>query len=310
MHYHEPVLVREVLAFMKPRQGGIYLDGTVGTGGHTEAILTCSAPTGRVIAIDTDGESLEIARHRLAPFGERVHFVHGRYEEADVILEHMGISGVDGILLDLGVSTYQLEWSGRGFSFQKNEPLDMRMDTSRGRPAWEVLHSLSKKDLSNIIREWGEERWAGRIGDALAKGLPRKGEVTTREVVELIVKALPRSARRQRIHPATRTFQALRIAVNRELEALELFLHKLPGMLREGGCACIISFHSLEDRMVKRSAAAWKKHPQGSLCRFVHNKVIRPRHDEVVRNPRARSARMRVIEKVSYEKGNGREAAV
>jgi len=303
IRYHESVLVEEVIAFMRPEADKTYLDATVGTGGHAEALLARSSPTGRLIGIDTDAESLEIARQRLAPFGDRAVLVHGRYEEADSVLHGLGVSMVDGIVLDLGLSSYQLAAPGRGFSFQRDEPLDMRMDRSTGATAGDLLRRLSAGELARLLREYGEERWAARIGKGLVDRLAGTKDATTRDVVEAIMGILPPRARRQRIHPATRTFQALRIAVNRELEALEVFLGKLPFLLSQGGRACIISFHSLEDRLVKRACAAWVRGTsQGLVCRPVHKKAIRPSQEEVARNPRARSARMRVIERVADEK--------
>lgn len=303
IRYHESVLVEEIIAFMMPEADKTYLDATVGTGGHAEALLARSAPTGRLVGIDTDAESLEIARQRLAPFGDRAVLVQGRYEDADSILHDLGLSQVDGIVVDLGLSSYQLAAPGRGFSFQRDEPLDMRMDRSTGATAVGLLRTLSAGELAKLLREYGEERWAGRISKGLLERLSCKEEMTTRDVVEAIMGTLPPRARRQRIHPATRTFQALRIAVNRELEALEVFLVKLPSLLSEGGRACIISFHSLEDRMVKRACAAWAKgSSEGRVCRPVHKKAIRPSQEEVSRNPRARSARMRVIERVADER--------
>jgi 16S rRNA (cytosine1402-N4)-methyltransferase len=309
MHcYHVPVLVQEVIEFLRPQPKGIYLDGTVGTGGHAEVLLTHSSPTGRVIGIDTDRESLEVARQRLARFGERVTLFHGRYEEAGSFLKSLGLTKVHGVLLDLGLSSYQLEMPGRGFSFQREDPLDMRMDRSQGSTASEFLKTISEKELAETLRDYGEERWARRIARATVKRFSAMTSPTAKDLAEIVLSAIPPGRRRQRIHPATRTFQALRIALNRELEALREILNLLPSLMYAGGRACIISFHSLEDRIVKHYFSAWEKGclygsdasppvdkgvPLGHL---VHRKVIRPTYEEILRNPRARSARMRVIE--------------
>ena len=303
-------MVQEVLEFLRPRPGGIYLDGTVGTGGHAEALLTHSSPAGTVIGIDTDAESLDVARDRLAPFGKRVLLLHGRYEDAPTLLREHGISKVHGVVLDLGLSSYQLEMPGRGFSFQKRDPLDMRMDRTQGYTALEFLKTVSARELASILREFGEERRANQIARAIVRGISERTAASTQELAASVCSTLPKGARRQRIHPATRTFQALRIVINRELEALRGALDALPSLIREGGRCCIISFHSLEDRIVKQGFSAWEKGctcaPDLPMCvcgktpvgRLVRRKVIRPAQEEVLRNPRARSARMRVIEKV------------
>jgi 16S rRNA (cytosine1402-N4)-methyltransferase len=302
-------MVQEIIKFLEPRPCRTYLDATVGTGGHTHAILDQSAPTGRVIGIDTDGESLNVARQRLAPFGERVILVHARYEEAGSILKGLGISGVDGVVLDLGMSSYQLETPGRGFSFQVDDPLDMRMDRTQAHSAFEFLRALPERDLADVLRNYGEERWASRIARAIARALSGNAAPTTRELAHIVRSAIPPERRRQRIHPATRTFQAVRIAVNRETEGLQNFLTVLPDLIHKGGRLCVLSFHSLEDRIVKQRFVAWERGcayglgstsygPRGiPVGHVLERKVIRPSRDEVFRNPRARSARLRVIER-------------
>jgi 16S rRNA (cytosine1402-N4)-methyltransferase len=311
-HYHTPIMLEEVIGFLKPEAGRVYLDGTLGTGGHAEALLARSAPTGRVVGIDADAESIEIARERLAPYGDRILFVHGRYEQARSILLRHGLSKVHGVVLDLGISRVQLESSERGFSFSREGPLDMRMDRTSGDPASRFLERLPEEDMVHLFRTYGEERWARRIARAIVRR--RGGEAgdisTTRELVDIILRALPRQARRARIHPATRVFMALRIAVNRELESLEEFLEELPDLLHRGGRFCVLAFHSLEDRIVKQRLRAWEQpyswpvNPgddagkQEPLFRRVRKKVLRPTEEEVMRNPLSRSAKLRVAERL------------
>ncbi len=245
--YHTPVMVEEVIHFMEPARDRVYLDGTIGTGGHAEAILEKSAPTGRVIGIDTDSDTLPMARERLAPYDERVVCIHARYDEAREVLSAQGVERVHGALLDLGFSRVQIEMQGRGFSFSKDDPLDMRMDRTEGVTAAELLKSLSEEKMARLFYTYGEERWARRIARAISKRRKTRGEIlSTLELADTIRSAVPRKGRRPpRIHPATRCFQALRIAVNRELESLENFLRDLPDILEKGGRCCILSFHSL-----------------------------------------------------------------
>jgi 16S rRNA (cytosine1402-N4)-methyltransferase len=304
-------MLEEVIGFLEPSPGNIYLDGTLGTGGHAEAILARSAPTGRVVGIDADAESIEIARERLAPYGDRILLVHGRYERAKDILSEQGFSAVHGVLLDLGISRVQLEMPERGFSFSREGPLDMRMDRTCGTPAGKFLERLPEDEMALLFRTYGEERWARRIAKAIAGRRKEKGGIsTTGELVETVLRALPRQTRRARIHPATRVFLALRIAVNRELESLENFLADLPGILHKGGRCCVLSFHSLEDRIVKQQFRRLEKglpRSGGSegdcsneepLFRQVRRKILRPQRDEIVRNPLARSAKLRVAERL------------
>jgi 16S rRNA (cytosine1402-N4)-methyltransferase len=313
MHrYHTPIMLEEVIGFLEPLSGNIYLDGTLGTGGHAEAILARSAPSGRVVGIDADPESVEIARKRLAPYGDRILLVHGRYEKARDILSEKGVSAVHGVLLDLGISQVQLEKPERGFSFSREGPLDMRMDRTCGTPASKLLERLPEDEMALLFRTYGEERWARRIAKAIARRRKDKGDIaTTRELVETVLGALPRQARRARIHPATRVFMALRIAVNRELDALEKFLSDLPCLLHKGGRCCVLSFHSLEDRIVKQqfrrleqisprsgTSECDSSFDEGTFFRQVRKKVLRPREEEIIRNPLARSAKLRVAERL------------
>lgn len=311
LRYHLPIMLEEVLDFLEPSPGRVYLDGTLGTGGHTEALLAKSAPTGRVVGIDADAESIEIARERLAPYGDRILLVHGRYEQARSILSQNGLSKVHGVLLDLGISRVQLEMPDRGFSFSTQGPLDMRIDRTRGVPADRFLQSLSEDQMVVLFRTCGEHRWARRIARAIVRRRKERGALsTTRELVDTVFSALPRQTRRARLHPATRVFLALRLAVNRELEALAQFLADLPDLLFEGGRCCILSFHSLEDRIVKQRFRDWERASadagpcetdlckQGPRFRQVRRKVVRPREEEIQRNPLARSARLRVVERL------------
>lgn len=309
--YHVPVMVEEVLEYLRPSPGEVYLDGTLGTGGHAEALLEASAPTGRVVGIETDAESLAVARERLAHHGDRVCGVHGRFEDAREILRGLGIERVRGILLDLGISSIQLESPDRGFSFSREGPLDMRTDRSQGVSAGELLQQLPEDEMARLFRSYGEERWARRIARAaVAERRTRGGIRTTGDLVRTVLKAIPKRRGPHRIHPATRVFMALRIAVNRELEALEAFLRDVPALLETGGRCCIISFHSLEDRIAKDRMRRWERGcwcerpPEHCACdgpsvlRRVQKKVIRPREEEVAANPLARSARLRVAERV------------
>ena len=310
--YHMPVMVEEVVGFLKPVRDGVYLDGTLGTGGHAEAILEQSAPTGRVIGIDADSESLAIAEKRLAPYGERVVFVHARYDQSKQVLADQGVDEVDGVLLDLGISRVQLEMPDRGFSFKQEDPLDMRMDRTQGISAARLLKRLSEEEMARLFHTYGEERWARRIARAIVKKRKAQGEFsTTLELARTIQYAIPRHTRRPaRIHPATRSFQALRIAVNRELDCLEAFLKDLPDLLCKGARCCVLSFHSLEDRIVKQhfrqlelgveSIGPYGPEPRVQEERFqrVMKKVVRPSPEERNRNPLSRSAKLRILERI------------
>ena len=313
--YHTPIMVEEILGFLNPGPEKIYLDGTLGTGGHTEAFLQQSGPSGRVIGIDADTESLTMAQERLARYGDRIAFVHGRYEDAGEILSKQGIPRVHGLLLDLGISRIQLEMPERGFSFSRDDPLDMRMDRTQGLTAEQLLQRLSEEQMAQLFFTYGEERNARKIAGAIAKARKNKGHIsTTKELVEIILRSRPKKARRSRIHPATRVFMALRIAVNRELETLENFLTDLPDLLYQGGRCCILSFHSLEDRIVKVRFQRWergcrcqdisqpcrceRKDRKKPLLRRLQKKIIRPQQEEIVRNPLARSAKLRIAERL------------
>ena len=285
---HEPVLVQEVLEWLSVRPGGWYADGTVGLGGHSEAILRASSPDGFLFGFEWDEESLRQAEKRLSPFAGRFRLFRANFAEMPQILAREGVQ-VEGILLDLGLSSFLLEGSGRGFSFLREEPLDMRMDTRLRVTARDLINRLSYPQLVELLRNYGEEPRAARIARAIVEARRKKRIETSLELAQIVERAV--RPRKRGEHPATLTFQALRIAVNRELENLQHFLSRAPEILKPGGRLAIISFHSLEDRMVKR---AFREDPR---LRVLTRKPVRPSEDEVRRNPRARSARLRVAER-------------
>ena len=302
---HLPVLYHQVLEALAPVSGGNYLDGTLGAGGHAEGILQASAPLGRLLGLDLDPEALAIARQRLFIYRDRVVLQQASYHLAPQILKSLGWSHLDGILLDLGVSSMQIDQPGRGFSFQKDGPLDMRFDQDEGPTAAELIHSLSQEELARILREYGEERFANRIARAIIKARPIQ---STRALAAVIEATVPHYE--PGLHPATRTFQALRIATNKELEKLTLALPGLVNFLAPGGRIAVISFHSLEDRIVKQFFKTESSDcicpPEQPVCTCDHSasiniitrKPIRPGAQEIMENPRARSARLRVVEKI------------
>jgi 16S rRNA (cytosine1402-N4)-methyltransferase len=284
--------VDEVAWLLRPRRGGWVIDGTVGMGGHAEAILTASAEDVRLLGIDADPDALARASARLAGFGDRVRLVHGNFRDAVGVARAHGVSEAASALLDLGVSSYQLEESGRGFSFQRDEPLDMRLDPTRGRTAADVLNHLDEPALAELIHEHGEERYARRIARAVVRRRPLR---TTAELVAAVRAAVPRGAWPKRTHVATRTFQALRMAVNDETGALRQTLQEIPGLLAVGGRLGVISFHSGEDRIVKQTFRALASATYAEL----EPSPLTPGADEVRANPRARSAKLRVLERTA-----------
>jgi len=308
--HHEPVLLREAVALLSPTPGGTFVDLTVGLGGHAEAILEAAAPGGRVVGIDRDLRALEHAKERLARFGERFVPLHGNHHELAALLQGAGVFAVDGILADLGLSSLQLDDPERGFSFQEDGPLDMRMDTSAGPTAADLLATMSELDLRRILKVYGEEMLAGRIARALVLRRAKAPIRRTAELREIVERVAGPRARRFRIHPATRTFQALRIAVNGEIEGLETLVQDAVSLLRRGGRLAVISFHSLEDRAIKHTMRALAERcicPPGlpvcgcgreNLVRLVSTRAVRPTPEEIERNPRSRSARLRVAERI------------
>jgi 16S rRNA (cytosine1402-N4)-methyltransferase len=281
---HEPVLLSEVLELLAVKAGGLFVDGTVGLGGHAEELLRRSAPDGRLLALDRDSETLASATERLSPFGERARFVHADYREVPALLRD---ERADGILLDLGISSAQLDDPDRGFSFQADGPLDMRMDRSHGETAAEVVNRLGEPELADVIYRFGEEKASRRIARAITTARRRTRIRTTGELAEIVRGAAPHA--RPGLHPATRTFQAIRIRVNRELEGLGDTIAALARALKPGGRLAIIAFHSLEDREVKEAFRNLERHGFRRLTK----KPLRPTDAEVRRNPRARSARLR-----------------
>jgi 16S rRNA (cytosine1402-N4)-methyltransferase len=299
---HVPVMTREVVDLLRPDRGGLYVDCTVGLGGHSQALLEAGAT--KVIGLDRDREALDAARASLERWGERVELIHTDYRDLRRVLVERSISGVDGALADLGVSSLQLDAEGRGFSFRRDEPLDMRMDRTKGATAAELLRDIDEGELADIIFEFGEERFSRRIARAIV-GARRESELrTTAQLAQLVRRAVPRKGY-QRIDPATRTFQALRIRVNRELDGLDAFLSTAAEVLRAGARLAVISFHSLEDRIVKRMFRALERprnaesDPGESALRIVTKRPLVPGDAEVDSNPRARSAKLRAIERVA-----------
>ncbi|HPW45176.1 MAG TPA: 16S rRNA (cytosine(1402)-N(4))-methyltransferase RsmH [bacterium] len=289
--YHVPVMMREVVDFLRPSEDGIFVDVTLGGGGHAFEIASRLSSRGTFIGIDRDGEAIAEGKKKLGSLKVKKFFINGAMSSVSDHLEEIGIKNVDGILADLGVSSHQLDDAKRGFSFLKDAELDMRMDKTGVPSAAELLESLEEEELSSILKELGEERFARRI----ASNIKKFGKVSrTGELADIVVRSYPPAMRRSRIHPATRTFQALRIAVNGELDELKKFMSSAPALLRSGGRLVIISYHSLEDRIVKHS---FRELVSGKSFSLPVRRVVVPSKDEVEQNPRSRSAKLRVIEK-------------
>ena len=291
---HEPVMVAETVALLEPSHGGLFVDCTVGLGGHARAILAGGA--NRLIGLDRDLTALAMAAETLIDWRDRVELVHADYRELPSVLATRGIDGIAGALADLGVSSMQFDTEGRGFSFRRDEPLDMRMDQTQGATAADLIAGAGEEDLANVIFQYGEERFSRRIARGIAEAR-RAGRIgTTGELAQIVRRAVPRKGY-QRIDPATRTFQALRIWVNRELDGLDAFLVDTSRLLSSGARLAVITFHSLEDRIVKhvfRALAAG-----GEAVRVLTRKPVVPGEAEVARNPRARSAKLRAIERLA-----------
>ncbi len=308
--FHRPVMVEEVLNGLKIMPDGIYVDCTLGGGGHSEAVLKGLGSGGRLVALDQDSEAIAAAGKRLAPFRDKVILVRENFTQLPEVLKRLGIRSVDGIIFDLGVSSYQLDNPARGFSYQYDAPLDMRMDQKHGKTAREIVNNLPVAELAAMIRNYGEERWASRIAQFIGEARERRTIETTGQLVEIIKKAIPAGARRKGPHPAKRTFQALRIAVNRELEILNDSICSAVRVLRPGGRICVITFHSLEDRVVKdllrRMAAPCSCPRELPVCvcggkkevRLITAKPLLPCETELEENPRARSAKLRIAERL------------
>ena len=307
---HTPVLLEEVLYWLRPHSGGRYLDATVGLGGHAEGILRGSSPDGLLYGFDWDQDALERARFCLQAFEGRAILIRGDFKDLKEIKEKHRILELDGILFDLGVSALQLEAGERGFSFSREGPLDMRMDQHLDLKAADLVNRLSEKELADLFWKWGEERWAKRIARKIVESREREEIASTRQLAEICLRAIPPRYRTYRIHPATRTFQALRIAVNRELEGLEEAIRAGVDLLRPEGRIAIIGYHSLEDRIAKRTLRSLSKRggtspdgspqisPQEPQVLLLTKKPVTPRPQEVEANPRSRSAKLRVAERV------------
>ena len=296
---HAPVMTAEVLQYLQPERGGVFVDCTVGLGGHARALLEAGAT--RLLGLDRDRDALDVARQTLAPWAARVDLVHADYREVDTILDARKIATIDGALADLGVSSLQLDAPGRGFSFQRDEPLDMRMDQSSGDRAADLLARATERELADAIFQYGEERYSRRIARALVAARQDAPVSTTGRLASIVRRAIPRRGF-MRIDPATRTFQALRIWLNRELEGLDHFVAAIANRLRIGARLAVITFHSLEDRIIKRTfrdLAGDVPKTQPAAVRILTKKPITPGNDELERNPRARSAKLRVAEKVA-----------
>jgi len=291
---HEPVMVPEVVSLLEPSRGGLFVDCTVGMGGHARALLDGGAA--RIVALDRDPAALVLAREALASYGERVTLVHADYRELAQVLDAHGISTVDGALADLGVSSMQLDAEGRGFSFRRDEPLDMRMDQTHGPTAAELIRTVDEEELADVIFQFGEERYSRRIARAIAAARREAAIATTGQLAAIVRRAIPRRGY-QRIDPATRTFQALRIWVNRELDELDAFLADASRRLREGARLAVLTFHSLEDRIVKHAFRALERGAQ--TVRILTKRPLLPSEAEVARNPRSRSAKLRAIERLA-----------
>ena len=308
---HIPVMLPQVLHYLNCKQGKIYVDCTLGGSGHARAICEKIVPDGVLIGIDQDIDAIQNATKVLKQFDLSIHLFHENFVHLPELLRQLSIGAVDGILLDLGISLHQLESSGRGFSFNKEEPLDMRMNIEASTKAEDLINSMEEKSLRNIFQEYGEERWAGQIARKIVKQRQRKAIRSSAELAQIICDAVPKKASfNQKIHPATRVFMALRIAVNRELERLDLFMENVADLLNPKGRLCVLSFHSLEDRIVKHRIKALEKTcvcppdfpkcvcTQKKIVRSLTKKVVRPTKDEIEINPMARSSKLRAFEKI------------
>jgi len=296
MPTHEPVMTAEMVAVLDPSRGGLFVDCTVGGGGHARALLEAGAE--RLLGLDRDGEALPAAADKLRPWADRVDLAHADFRNLEAVLAERSIADIDGgALADLGLSSLQLDSGGRGFSYRHDGPLDMRMDRSTGPTAADLLHAAPESELADVIRRYGEDRHARRIARGLVAARERAPLTSTGQLADVIRRVVPRRGR-LRIHPATRTFQALRIWVNRELDGLDAWLLALCRRMRAGARLAVISFHSLEDRIVKR---ALRRFEQGAdvAIKVLTRRPLRPSEGEVVRNPRARSAKLRAAERLA-----------
>ena len=306
---HRPVMLEECIEGLDIRPDGIYLDGTLGRAGHSREIAK-RLSTGRLICVDRDQAALDAAQERLAPWLDKVELVHSNFDQVDQILDRLSLPGVDGMLFDLGVSSPQLDDGSRGFSYMADAPLDMRMDREEGLTAAEIVNGWPQEELRRIISQYGEERFAPQIAGAIVRRRVDRPISTTLELVEVIRSAMPPKALREKQHPAKRTFQAIRIAVNDELASVDRMLQRAVPRLNRGGRLAVITFHSLEDRIVKTGLAGFARGctcpPDFPVCvcgrtpdvKLIHKKPILPSEREIEENPRARSAKLRLAEKL------------
>lgn len=294
---HIPVMLDEAVSYLDLGPGKIIVDATIGTGGHSQAILEQIIPGGRLIGIDRDQESLDVCRKRLSDFDGSFELVHGTFADIDIILKNLNIEKIDGILFDLGISSFQLSNPERGFSFKEDGPLDMRMDKDSYISAYDLLNNLNEEEISSLLWTFGQERWHNRIARILVDQRQRHPIATTQELSDIVLKAIPHQYRHKyyRIHPATRTFLGVRIAVNRELETLENALDKVVEFLNIGARICVISFHSLEDRIVKLN---FRKFASTEALNILTPKPLEPELSETEANPLSRSAKLRVAERL------------
>jgi 16S rRNA (cytosine1402-N4)-methyltransferase len=291
---HTPVMLKEVVEYLRLKPGQTIVDATIGLGGHSAEIAPRILPRGRLIGIDRDQESLSVARDKLRDFGSSCDFVYANFMDIDTILQTLRIEKIDGIVFDLGISSFQLDDSQRGFSFQAEGPLDMRLDRSSYVSAYDLVNNLNEEEISAMLWNFGQERWHNRIARLVVQERQRHPIATTTELTDIVMKAVPYKYRHTRIHPATRTFQAMRIAVNRELETLTIALTKAIELLGRGARICVISFHSLEDRIAK---VTFRQQAAKGALNIITPKPLTPTLEEIRENPSSRSAKFRVAEK-------------
>ena len=307
--HHVPIMLPEVMELLKPQRGGLFVDGTLGGGGHSEGILS-RLGEGRLYGIDRDGNAIAAASARLAPFGDKFKAIRGNFFDMKELLMEEGVTGVDGILLDLGVSSHQLDTPERGFSYHEDAPLDMRMDDRAALSAYDVVNGYGVEELAGIIRDYGEERFAFRVANAIAREREKQPINSTVQLAEIIKTAIPAANRREGPHPARRTFQAIRIEVNGELAELGRAIENAHDLLNPGGVLAVITFHSLEDRIVKQAFKKFENpctcDPRAPMCtcgkvptaKILTKKPLAPGDDELEINPRSRSSKLRGIQKL------------
>jgi len=291
---HHPVMLNEVLEYLRPASGMTVIDCTVGTAGHSLALMERIMPAGRLIGIDRDEESLRIAGQRLEAYSGSFDLAYSNFYDIDKVAASFGVTGAGAILMDLGISSYQLSNPQRGFSFQNDGPLDMRLDRNSYISAYDLVNNLNEEEISSLLRNFGQERWHNRIASLLVRERQKSPISTTRQLSDIVLRAIPGRFRHQRLHPATRTFQAVRIAVNRELEVLGSAVNKAVDLLERGGRLCVISFHSLEDRTIK---LVFRELASAGKIDIITHKPLTPTTCEIKDNPPSRSAKLRVAER-------------